>query len=128
MAERKAIQTDTAPAALGPYSQGLSAGNMLFVSGQLGIDPTSGKLVEGGIKAQAGQAMENVMAILMKANMSMRDVVQVQVFLKDMRDFAPFNDVYKTFFREPYPARAAVQVADLPAGGEVEILVTAMKQ
>jgi 2-iminobutanoate/2-iminopropanoate deaminase len=127
MTERKSITTDKAPAALGPYSQGLLAGNMLFVSGQLGIDPAAGKLVEGGTAAQTKQALENVMAILMKANMSMRDVVQVQVFLADMGDFAKFNEVYQTFFNEPYPARAAVQAAALPAGAAVEILVTAVK-
>lgn len=127
MAERKAIMTDKAPAALGPYSQGLAAGNMLFVSGQLGIKPGGGKPVEGGTAAQTKQALENVMAVLMKANMSMRDVVQVQAFLTDMGDFAKFNEVYQTFFREPYPARAAVQAAALPAGAVVEILVTAVK-
>jgi 2-iminobutanoate/2-iminopropanoate deaminase len=127
MTERKAIETDEAPAALGAYSQGLLAGNTLYVSGQLGIDPATGKLVEGGTAAQARQALENVMAILLKANMSMRDAVQVQVFLGDMGDFKAFNEVYKTFFKEPYPARAVVQVGPLPAGGAVEILVTAVK-
>ena len=127
MTERKVIQTDKAPAAIGPYSQGLMAGNTLYVSGQLGIDPTTGKLVEGDTAAQTKQALENVMAILMKANMSMRDVVQVQVFLADIADFAAVNEVYKTYFHEPYPARAAIQAAGLPAGGKVEILVTAIK-
>ncbi len=87
----------------------------------------TGKLVDGGTAAQAKQALENVMAILMKANMSMRDVVQVQVFLADIADFAVVNEVYKTFFKEPYPARAAIGVGALPAGGKVEILVTAIK-
>ena len=127
MSERNVIQTDKAPAAIGPYSQGILAGSTLYISGQLGIDPTTGKLVEDGTSAQAKQALENVMAILMKANMSMRDVVQVQVFLADIADFATVNEVYKTYFHEPYPARAAIQVGALPAGGKVEILVTAVK-
>lgn len=127
MTERNVIQTDKAPAAIGPYSQALLVGNTLYISGQLGIHPATGKLVEGGTAGQAKQALENVMAILMKANMSMRDVVQVQVFLADIADFAAVNEIYKTYFHEPYPARAAVQVAGLPAGGKVEILVTAIK-
>lgn len=127
MTERKVIQTDEAPAAIGPYSQGLLAGNMLFVSGQLGIVPETGQLAEGGTTAQARQALENVMAILAKATLSLRDVVQVQVFLTDMGDFKAVNEVYKTFFQEPYPARAVVQVGALPASGSVEILVTAVR-
>ncbi len=125
MSERKVIQTEEAPAAIGPYSQGLLAGNTLYVSGQLGIDPATGVLAEGGTAAQTHQALKNVMAILTKANLSLRDVVQVQVFLTDMGDFKAVNEVYKTYFQEPYPARAAVQVAALPAGGAVEFLVTA---
>ena len=127
MTERKAIQTDAAPAAIGPYSQALLVGNTLYISGQLGIDPATGKLVEGNTAAQAKQALKNVMAILMEANMSMHDVVQVQVFLADIADFAAVNEVYKTFFAEPYPARAAIGAGALPAGASVEILVTAIK-
>jgi 2-iminobutanoate/2-iminopropanoate deaminase len=127
MTERKVIQTTKAPKAIGPYSQGLLVGNTLYISGQLGIDPITGKLVEGGTAEQARCALENVMAILMEANMNMHDAVQVQVFLADIKDFSEVNEVYKTFFREPYPARAAFQVAALPAGGRVEILVTAVK-
>ncbi len=126
MTERKAIQTDTAPAAIGPYSQALQVGHTLYISGQLGIDPATGKLVEGGTVAEAKQALENVMAILVKANMSMQNVVQVQVFLADIADFTAVNEVYKTFFKEPYPARAAIQAGALPAGANVEILVTAI--
>lgn len=126
MAEKKVIATDKAPKAIGAYSQGVLAGNVLFVSGQLGIDPLTGKMVEGGVAAQARQALTNVMAILMAANMSLRDAVQVQVFLVDIADFAAVNEVYKEFFTEPYPARAAFAVAALPAGGRVEILVTAV--
>ena len=88
MTERKAIQTDKAPAAMGPYSQALLVGNTLYISGQLGIDPATGKLVEGPAAAQAKQALKNIMAILMEVNMSMHNVVQVQVFLADIADFA----------------------------------------
>jgi len=128
MTERKAIQTDKAPKAIGPYSQALLVGNTLYISGQLGIDPATGKIVEGGTVAQAKQALENIMAILMEVNMSMHNVAQVQVFLADIADFAAVNEVYKTFFAEPYPARAAIQAAALPAGGSVEISVTAVKE
>ena len=127
MTQRKATQADTAPAAIGPNSQAMLAGSTLYLSGQLGIDPATGKLVEGGAAAQAEQALKNVMAILMEVNMSMHDIVQVQVFLADIADFATVNEVYKTFFAEPYPARAAIQAGALPAGGSVEILVTAVK-
>jgi len=127
MTQRKAIQTDTAPAAIGPYSQAMLAGNTLYLSGQLGIDPATGKLVEGGVAEQTKQALKNVMAVLMEVNMSMHNVAQVQVFLADIADFAAVNEVYKTFFIEPYPARAAFQAGALPAGGSVEILVTAVK-
>ena len=127
MAERKAIQTDKAPAAIGPYSQALQVGNTLYISGQLGIDPATGKLVDGDTAAQAEQVLKNIMAILMEENMSMHNVAQVQVFLADIADFAAVNEVYKTFFAEPYPARAAIQAGALPAGASVEILVTAVK-
>ena len=127
MTERKAIQTDKAPAAMGPYSQAMLVGNTLYISGQLGIDPATGKMVEAGTAAQAEQALKNIMAILMEANMSMHNIVQVQVFLADIADFSAVNEVYKTFFSKPYPARAAFGVAALPAGGSVEILVTAVK-
>ncbi|MHC4233348.1 MAG: Rid family detoxifying hydrolase [Planctomycetota bacterium] len=127
MIERKAIQTNTAPAAIGPYSQALQVGDTLYISGQLGIDPATGKLVDDDTAAQAEQALKNIMAILMEGNMSMHNVAQVQVFLADIADFAALNEVYKTFFAEPYPARAAIQAGALPAGASVEILVTAVK-
>lgn len=126
MNERKVIETDKAPKAIGPYSQGLQVGNVLYVSGQLGLDPATGKLVEGDTAAQARRALENVMAILMAANMNMHQVVQVQVFLTDIKDFAAVNEVYKSYFTPPYPARAAFQVSALPAGAKVEVLATAV--
>ena len=127
MTGRKAVETDTAPAAIGPYSQALLVGNTLYISGQLGIDPATGKLVEGDTAAQAEQALKNIMAILMEENMSMHNVAQVQVFLGDIADFTAVNEVYRTFFAEPYPARAAIGAGALPAGASVEILVTAIK-
>jgi 2-iminobutanoate/2-iminopropanoate deaminase len=128
MAERKAVHTDKAPAAIGPYSQAMLVGNTLYLSGQLGMDPATGKLVEGDTAAQAKQALNNIMAILVEANMNIHDIVQVQVFLADIGDFAAVNEVYKTFFAEPYPARAAIQAGALPAGASVEILATAIKE
>lgn len=126
MTERNAIHTDKAPAALGPYSQALKVGSTLYISGQLGIDPATGKLVAGDTAAQAEQALKNIIAILVEANMNTRHVVHVQVFLADIADFTAVNQVYKTCFSEPYPARAAFQVAGLPAGAKVEILATAV--
>lgn len=127
MAIRKAIQTDLAPKAVGPYSQAFQAGETLYVSGQLGIDPITGKMVEGDTGAQAHRALLNVQAILTAAGFTLKDVVQVQVFLTDMGDFSQFNEVYKTFFAEPYPARAALGVAALPVGGRVEIMAIAQR-
>ncbi|NLW83388.1 MAG: hypothetical protein GXY41_03130 [Phycisphaerae bacterium] len=120
------IQTDAAPAAIGPYSQAVRAGNTLYLSGQLGIDPTTGKLVEGDVVPQAKQALKNITAILDAAGFNRADIVQVQVFLTNIGDFAAVNEVYKHYFSPPYPARAAVAVAALPAGAAVEILVTAI--
>lgn len=127
MSEKKAIQTDQAPRALGPYSQACRIGDTLYVSGQLGLDPAGGKLAEGGLAEQARQALENLRGILTAAGYRMNDVVQVQIFLTDMKAFGDLNDIYTTFFTEPYPARAVVQVAALPAGGQVEILAVARK-
>ncbi|HOQ04962.1 MAG TPA: RidA family protein [Anaerohalosphaeraceae bacterium] len=124
---RKAIQTERAPKAIGPYSQAVQVGQTLYISGQLGIDPAAGRLVDGGTAEQARQALLNIQAIAAAAGFSMQDVVQVQIFLADMTDFAAVNEVYKTFFQEPYPARAAVQAAGLPAGARIEILAVAQK-
>ena len=110
-----------------PYSQAIQTGNTLYLSGQLGIDPVAGKLVEGGVTAQAEQALKNVQAILTAAGFAVSEIVQVQVFLTNIADFSAVNGVYKEFFKEPYPARAAFSVAALPAGGSVEILAVAVK-
>ena len=122
----KVIKTELAPAAIGPYSQAVCAGNMVFVSGQLGIDPKTGQLVEGGIESQTQQAIENVRSILFAEALAMKNVVQVQVFLADMKDFAAMNEIYTKYFTQPYPSRAAIQVAALPKGGLVEIMAVAV--
>lgn len=124
---RKPITASNAPAAIGPYSQAVLAGNTLYLSGQLGIDPATGKLVDGGAAAQARQALRNIGAILAAADFQVADVAFVQIFLTDIADFAAVNEVYKTVFQPPYPARAAVAVAALPAGAAVEILAVAVK-
>jgi 2-iminobutanoate/2-iminopropanoate deaminase len=125
--EKKVVVSEKAPKAVGPYSQAVTAGNMFFASGQLGINSSTGKMVDGAAKEQAQQALENASALLAAAGLGIANVVQVQIFLADLADFAQVNEVYKTFFTEPYPARSTFQVAGLPLGGRVEIQVTAMK-
>ena len=117
----KAISTIKAPAAIGPYSQAIYVGNLVFTSGQIPIDPTTGTIVEGGIKEQTRQSLTNVKAILEGAGLSMGHVVKTTVFMADMNDFADMNSVYAEFFAEPYPARSAVAVKTLPKGALVEI-------
>lgn len=118
---KTAIHTDSAPAALGPYSQAVQAGNLLFASGQVPIDPATGAVVEGGIQAQARQSLTNLKAILEQAGADLNAVVKTTVFLKDMNDFAAMNEVYAQFFQQPFPARSAVEVARLPKDVLVEI-------
>ena len=118
---KQVIHTDSAPAAIGPYSQAIQIGNLLFVSGQVPIDPSTGAVVEGDIQAQAQQSLNNVKAILNAAGTNMGAVVKTTVFLADMNDFAAMNQVYAQFFQAPYPARSAVQVARLPKDVRVEI-------
>ena len=127
MNSHKVIKTEFAPAAVGPYSQAVCAGNMVFVSGQLGIDPKTGLLVDGGIESQTQQALENVKSILSAEALTLENVVQVQVFLADIKDFAAMNEIYAKYFTFPYPSRAAFQVAALPIGGLVEIMAMAVK-
>lgn len=124
---RRIISTAHAPQAIGPYSQAVQVDKTLYISGQLGIEPTSGALVQGGVAAQAKQALLNIQAILTAADFSLADVVQVQIFLTHIADFPAVNEVYKQFFNPPYPARATVAVAGLPAGAGVEILAVAVK-
>jgi 2-iminobutanoate/2-iminopropanoate deaminase len=126
-ARREAIATAKAPAAIGPYSQAIRAGDAVWVAGQLGLDPATGKMVEGGIEGETRQALENVRAILSAADLGLEDVVQTQVFLADLDDFQAMNAVYAGFFPKAPPARATVQVAKLPKGARVEILAVAVK-
>ncbi len=118
---REIIKTVHAPGAVGPYSQGVRRGQILFTAGQLGLDPASGEFVAGGIEAQTRQALENVKAVLEAGGASLADVVKVTVFLTDMGKFQRMNGVYAEFFTQDPPARSAVEVAALPKGGEVEI-------
>ena len=121
----KVISTKKAPAAIGPYSQAIQVGNLLYTSGQIPIDPATGVFVEGGIKEQTRQSLKNVKAVLEEAGLEMGNVVKTTVFLADMNDFADMNSVYADFFTEPYPARSAVAVKTLPKGALVEIEVVA---
>ena len=118
---KQVIHTDSAPAAIGPYSQAIQIGDLLFVSGQVPIDPSTGAIVEGDIKAQAQQSLNNLKAILNAAGTNLGAVVKTTVFLADMNDFAAMNEVYAQFFQEPFPARSAVQVGRLPKDAKVEI-------
>jgi 2-iminobutanoate/2-iminopropanoate deaminase len=122
---KKVISTSKAPAAIGPYSQAIQVGNLVFASGQIPIDPATGSFVEGGVKEQACQSLTNVKAILEEAGLTLDNVVKTTVFLADMNDFADVNAVYAEFFAEPYPARSAVAVKTLPKGALLEIEVIA---
>ncbi len=122
---RDAVSTPKAPAAIGPYSQAIKAGNLLFLSGQIPLDPATGQLVPGGIEAQTRQVFTNIGAILGAAGLSFDAVVSATVYVSDMNDFAKVNEVYATYFSSPAPARATVQVARLPKGALVEIQITA---
>ena len=123
---REAVSTPDAPAAIGPYSQAIKAGGMLFLSGQIPIDPQTGSLVAGGIEAQTHQVFRNIGEILKAGGATFDNVVSAGVFLADMNDFGKMNDVYATYFSSPAPARATVQVARLPKDCLVEIQVTAV--
>ena len=120
-----ALSTPDAPAALGPYSQAIKVGNMVFCSGQLGIDPATGKIADG-VEAQAEQAFKNIAHVLAEAGATLDDVVKTTVLLADIADFSAVNEVYASKFNEPYPARSAFQAAAIPAGGLVEIEVIAV--
>ena len=118
---RLAVSTDSAPGAIGPYSQAIRAGSLLFVSGQVPIDPATGAIVDGDIAAQTRRVLQNLGAILEAAGLSFDHVVRTTVFLTDMNDFAAMNEVYATCFTSPAPARATVQVSRLPKDARVEI-------
>ncbi len=116
----KVISTKNAPAAIGPYSQALDMGGMVFVSGQIPVDPATGEMADD-VRAQAAQSLTNLKSILAEAGLGMSDVIKTTVFLADLGDFAAVNEVYASFFSEPYPARSCVQVAAIPKGAKVEI-------
>jgi 2-iminobutanoate/2-iminopropanoate deaminase len=122
---RQAVSTPSAPAAIGPYSQAIKAGNLLFLSGQIPLDPATGNLVEGGIDAQTRRVFQNIGEILKAAGASFDAVVSATVYVADMNDFGKVNEIYATYFSSPAPARATVQVARLPKDALVEIQVIA---
>jgi len=120
------INTPNAPAPIGPYSQAVIAGNLLFVSGQIPMNPATGELVMDDIKTETKQVMENIKAILTEAGVGFGNIVKTSIFLTDMQNFAQVNEVYGTYFTSDFPARETVQVAGLPKGVNVEISVTAL--
>ena len=122
---KQAVSSPDAPKAIGPYSQAVRAGQLLFVSGQVPLDPATGQIVAGDIAAQTRRVFDNLGAVLKAGGRTFADVVRTTVFLADMNDFAAVNEVYGTYFTEPYPARATVQVARLPKDARVEIDVIA---
>ena len=122
---KQAISSSGAPKAIGPYSPAIRTGQLLFVSGQVPLDPATGQMIEGDITAQARRVLDNIGALLTSGGRSFADVVRTTIFLADMNDFAAVNDVYGQYFSEPYPARATVQVARLPKDARVEIDVIA---
>lgn len=123
---RDIIKTESAPAAIGPYSQAVRAGNFVFASGQIPIDPKTGEFVEGGVAEQTEQVMRNLSAVLEAAGSGLDRIIKTTVFLADMNDFAAMNEVYGRFFREDPPARATVQAARLPRDARVEIEAIAL--
>ena len=125
---RRPVTTAGAPAAIGPYSQGIATDGLVFCSGQLGLDPATGELVEGGVEAEAERALRNLAAVLDSAGLAMADVVKTTIFLADMADFSTVNAVYARHVPDPPPARSTVQVAALPKGGRIEIEAIAARQ
>ena len=123
----KAIHTNNAPAAIGPYSQAIEVNGFVFASGQIPINPATGDFVEGGIKEKTKQALTNASNILKEAGTDLSHVVKTTVYMADMGDFAAMNEIYAQFFNEPYPARSAVAVKALPKGALVEVEVLAAK-
>ena len=124
---KRVIQTNQAPAAIGPYSQAIQKGDFLFISGQLGIDPLTNDFVDENIKGQTVQVFKNIKAILAEATYSIEDIIKTTVFLADMADFAAMNEIYASQFEGDFPARSAVAVRTLPKNGLVEIEIVALK-
>jgi 2-iminobutanoate/2-iminopropanoate deaminase len=123
---KRALSSPTAPKAVGPYASALRAGQLLFVSGQIPLDPQTGAIVDGDIAAQARQVLRNIGALLEADGLTYESVVRTTVFLADLNDFAAMNDVYREFFAEPYPARSTIQAARLPRDARIEIDAIAM--
>ncbi len=123
---KKIVKTEKAPAAIGPYSVAITGGPFVFTAGQLGLEPATGVLVEGGIEAETRQALENLKTILVAANSCLENVVKTTVFLRDISDFARMNEIYAEFFTTDCPARSAIQVAALPKSAAVEIEAIAL--
>lgn len=119
--QKKVIQTDKAPKAIGPYSQAIQAGNLFFLSGQIPVDPKTGESVEGGIREQTRQVLENLKGVLESQGLGMEDVVKATIFLKDMENFTQVNEVYASYFPSSPPARSTVQVLKLPQNAGIEI-------
>jgi len=126
--KREVIQTDKAAAPVGPYSQGIRFGDFVFVAGEKGISPETGKIVEGGIAAETRQTLDNVRAILEEAGLSLADAVRSVVYITDLSEFGTMNDVYAEYFQVDPPGRTTVEVPALPAGAHVEIEITAARQ
>lgn len=124
--KKKAIETADAPKAIGAYSQAVVADDFVFLAGQIGIEPKSGKLVEGGIEAETEQVLKNIEAVLKASKSDFEAVVKTTIFLADINDFAKVNEIYSKYFKAPFPARSTVQVAKLPRDARVEIEVTAL--
>lgn len=124
---KQAVATTHAPAAIGPYSQAIVSGDLIFTSGQIPLDPASGELVQGDIQAQTRQVFSNLREVLKEAGASLDDAVKVNVYMTDLKDFAALNEVYATFFTQPYPARSCVEVSNLPKSAQVEIEIIARK-
>jgi reactive intermediate/imine deaminase len=118
--QKQVIQTADAPAAIGPYSQAIRAGDTLYLSGQIGLDPASGQMVDG-LEAQAHRVFRNMQAVTTAAGASLDDVVKLSILLADLADFAKVNEIMATYFKAPYPARSTYQVAGLPRGGRIEV-------
>lgn len=123
---KRAVETVDAPKAIGPYSQAIIAGDIVYVSGQIGLEPKTGKMVEGGIEAETEQVLRNLEAVLKASNSDLENVVKTTIFLSDINDFAKVNEIYGRAFKAPYPARATVQAARLPRDAKVEIEATAL--
>jgi 2-iminobutanoate/2-iminopropanoate deaminase len=123
----RTVTSGSAPRAIGPYSQAVAAGDLVFCSGQVGVDPATGRLVAGGLEAETARALENLTAVLGTYGLGLDDVVKTTVYLLDLAEFATMNGVYARYFRAPYPARATVGVAALPAGARVEVEAVAVR-